>query len=67
MFLKPIAYIWLEQIWERPGTGGLIEARGLRMEKDVEKRYEMWCAMSSVGMEMGGVEVWGCRFREMRD
>jgi hypothetical protein len=49
VFLKPIAYIWLEQIWERPGTGGLIEARGLRMEKDVEKRYEMWCAMSSFG------------------
>jgi hypothetical protein len=49
VLLMPIAYIWLEEIWERSGTGGLIEARGLRMEKDVGQRYEMWCAMSAFG------------------
>ena len=49
VMLNPIAYIWLQSIWERPGTGGLFEARGLRMETEVGKRYEVWCAMSAFG------------------
>ncbi|KAL3803035.1 hypothetical protein ACHAWO_003834 [Cyclotella atomus] len=49
VFLEPVAYIWLERIWERPGTGGLIEARGIRMEKNVGMKYEMWCGMSAFG------------------
>lgn len=49
VLLKPIAYIWLEQIWERPGTGGLIEARGIRMGKEAMNAYESWCSMSGCG------------------
>ena len=45
VFLRPIAYIWLEEIWERPGTGGLVEARGIRMGKDASESYERWCGM----------------------
>ena len=57
VLIEPIAYIWLEQIWTRPGTGGLIEARGVRMEKDTSDRYEMWCAMSAFGR--GDGRGWG--------
>ena len=57
VLLEPIAYIWLDQIWTRPGTGGLIEARGVRMEKDTSDRYEMWCAMSAFGR--GDGRGWG--------
>jgi hypothetical protein len=49
VLLKPIGYIWIEQLWERTGTGGLIEARGLRMEKEMGIGYERWCAMNAFG------------------
>jgi hypothetical protein len=49
VLLKPIGYIWIEQLWERTGTGGLIEARGLRMEKETGLQYERWCAMNAFG------------------
>ena len=49
VLLLPIAYIWIEELWERSGTGGLLEARGLRMEKETGDNYEMWCAMSAFG------------------
>jgi hypothetical protein len=44
VFLQPIAYIWIEDVWERPGTGGLYEARGIRMGKEVSERYEYYFA-----------------------
>lgn len=44
VLLKPLAYIWLEEIWERPGTGGLVEARGIRMGKNASQIYECFCA-----------------------
>lgn len=47
VFLNPIAYIWLEDIWERPGTGGLLEGRGIRMGTKSSKAYERWSGMSA--------------------
>ncbi len=49
VFLQPVSYIWIEEIWERPGTGSLYEARGVRMPKEESDKYEMWCAMSRYG------------------
>ena len=49
VLLKPIAYVWLEEIWERPGTGGLLEARGIRMGKEASDAYERWCGMMTYG------------------
>jgi len=49
VLLEPIAYIYLESIWERPGTGGLLEARGMRMSKDASQAFEMWTGMSRFG------------------
>mmetsp|Transcript_4182 Transcript_4182/g.8691 ORF Transcript_4182/g.8691 Transcript_4182/m.8691 type:complete len:415 (+) Transcript_4182:150-1394(+) len=49
VFLQPVSYIWIEEIWERPGTGSLYEARGIRMPKDESEKYEMWCVMSRYG------------------
>ncbi|KAL3786696.1 hypothetical protein HJC23_002785 [Cyclotella cryptica] len=49
VLLEPVDYIWLEQIWERPGTGGLIEARGLRMGNWASLQYELWSAMAGFG------------------
>mmetsp|Transcript_47568 Transcript_47568/g.101075 ORF Transcript_47568/g.101075 Transcript_47568/m.101075 type:complete len:410 (+) Transcript_47568:154-1383(+) len=46
VFLEPLSYIWLEEIWERPGTGGLFEARGIRMGKDASESYELYCVTS---------------------
>jgi len=42
VFLHPIAYIWIDEVWERPGTGGLFEARGIRMGKEVSESYEYY-------------------------
>ena len=53
VFLKPIAYIWIEKIWERRGTGGLCEARGIRMGAEFSERYERWCHMGAYGMGDG--------------
>lgn len=53
VLLSPLSYIWLEEIWERPGTGGLIEARGIRMGKEASDAYERWCGMSRYGMGDG--------------
>ena len=53
VFLKPIAYIWIEKIWERRGTGGLCEARGIRMGAELSERYERWCNMGAYGMGDG--------------
>mmetsp|Transcript_24176 Transcript_24176/g.46293 ORF Transcript_24176/g.46293 Transcript_24176/m.46293 type:complete len:92 (+) Transcript_24176:83-358(+) len=49
VFMTPMAYIWLEEIWERPGTGGLVEARGVRMGMDSSESYECWCATGGEG------------------
>lgn len=57
ILLEPVAYIWVEELWERPGTGGLYEARGVRMGKDASDSYEMWCAMSGYGR--GDGRGWG--------
>ena len=46
VFLQPMAYVFVEELWERPGTGGLYEARGIRMGKETSERYEMWCELS---------------------
>ena len=35
--LLPIAYVWLEKLWEQPGTGQLYYAQCLRMGKEVTK------------------------------
>ncbi len=53
VLLKPIAYIWIEKIWERRGTGGLYEASGIRMGADFSKRYEYLCNMRAYGMGDG--------------
>mmetsp|Transcript_19673 Transcript_19673/g.25120 ORF Transcript_19673/g.25120 Transcript_19673/m.25120 type:complete len:389 (+) Transcript_19673:51-1217(+) len=42
VYLEPIAYIWIDQVFERPGTGGLYEARGIRMGKEVSESYEYY-------------------------
>lgn len=42
VYLEPIAYIWIDQVFERPGTGGLFEARGIRMGKEVSESYEYY-------------------------
>ena len=34
VFLVPIAHVRIERFWERPYSGGLIEARVMRMKKD---------------------------------
>lgn len=49
VFLKPIGYVWIERIWERLGSGGLFEARGIRMDNEESRRYERWCGMSAFG------------------
>lgn len=49
VLLSPMAYIWLDEIWERPGTGGLMEARGIRMSRGDADAYERWCRMSIYG------------------
>lgn len=53
VLLKPIAYIWIEKIWERRGTGGLYEARGIRMGAELSERFERWCNMGAYGMGDG--------------
>lgn len=53
VLLYPLAYVWLEKIWERPGTGGLIEARGIRMGKEAADAHERWCGMAGFGMGDG--------------
>lgn len=55
--LMPLGYIRLEEIWERPGTGGLVEARGIRMGKEASENYERWSSMSRFGM--GDGRGWG--------
>ena len=42
VYLEPIAYVWIDQVFERPGTGGLYEARGIRMGKEVSESYEYY-------------------------
>lgn len=42
VYLEPIAYIWIDEVFERPGTGGLYEARGIRMGKEVSESYEYY-------------------------
>lgn len=49
VLLKPLSYVWLEEIWERPGTGGLIEARGIRMGTEASEAYERWSGMIGFG------------------
>jgi hypothetical protein len=53
VFMKPLAYIWLKDIWEKPGTGGLMEARGIRMGAEASKSYELQGRMSVFGMGDG--------------
>ncbi|KAL7553328.1 hypothetical protein ACHAWF_016607 [Thalassiosira exigua] len=53
IFLLPLAYVWLKEIWERPGTGGLLEARGIRMGKEASENFEQRCSMARYGMGDG--------------
>lgn len=53
VYLEPIAYIWIDQVFERPGTGGLYEARGIRMGKEASETYERWCGMAHLSMGDG--------------
>ena len=53
VLLKPIAYVWIDRIWERPGTGGLCEASGIRMGADSSQRYEYQSNMRAFGMGDG--------------
>jgi hypothetical protein len=36
----PVAYIWLERIWERPQSGHLFEGQGLRMGEEHTRAME---------------------------
>jgi len=53
VYLEPIAYIWIDQVFERPGTGGLYEAQGIRMGKEASETYERWCGMAHLRMGDG--------------
>ena len=53
VLLKPIAHIWIEKIWERPVTGGLYEARGIRMGAELSDQFERWYNMGAYGMGDG--------------
>ena len=53
VLLTPIAYVWIDRIWERPGTGGLCEASGIRMGADSSQRYEYQSNMRAFGMGDG--------------
>eukprot|EP00986_Skeletonema_menzelii_P002021 scaffold555_cov158-Skeletonema_menzelii.AAC.18 len=53
VYLEPIAYVWIDQVFERPGTGGLYEARGIRMGKEASEAYERWCGMAHLSMGDG--------------
>ena len=48
-----VGYIYIDQVWERPGTGHLLEASGVRMGFDACQAYEMWSNMSRYGMGDG--------------
>lgn len=48
-----VGYIYVDQVWERPGTGHLLEASGVRMGFDACQAYEMWSNMSRYGMGDG--------------
>ena len=53
VLLTPIAYVWIDRIWERPGTGGLYEASGIRMGANSSTRYEYQSNMRAFGMGDG--------------
>mmetsp|Transcript_24508 Transcript_24508/g.58238 ORF Transcript_24508/g.58238 Transcript_24508/m.58238 type:complete len:431 (+) Transcript_24508:100-1392(+) len=53
VLLEPVGYIYVDQVWERPGTGHLLEASGVRMGFDACQAYEMWSNMSRYGMGDG--------------
>jgi len=40
VFLVPSAYVWLERVWERRGTGGLAYARCVRMGRGAGRSLE---------------------------
>ena len=40
VMLVPVAYVWLEQLWERPNTGHLYYAQCLRMGQDATRQME---------------------------
>lgn len=48
VFLLPVGYMWIEETWERPGTGALYEARGIRMGDDECQKYELWSKMGGL-------------------
>lgn len=47
--LKPLAYIWLEKVTERPFSGGLYEATGIRLGVEATAAYERWSGMRAYG------------------
>lgn len=47
--LKPLSYIWLEKVVERPFSGGLYEATGIRMGAEATAAYERWSGMRAYG------------------
>jgi hypothetical protein len=49
VLLKPLAYIWIEKVVERPFSGGLYEAVGIRMGAEATAAYERWSGMRAYG------------------
>ena len=47
--LKPLAYIWIDKVVERPFSGGLYEAVGIRMGAEATAAYERWSGMRAYG------------------
>lgn len=45
VILRTVSYVWIEKVFDRPGTGGLVEARCVRMGKAASDGYERWCSM----------------------
>lgn len=58
VMLMPLAYIYIDELWERPGTGGLLEARGIRMGKEESESYEQWCGLRRYGMGHHSTGSW---------
>ncbi len=47
--LKPLAYIWIDKVAERPFSGGLYEAVGIKMGAEATASYERWSGMRAYG------------------
>uniref|UniRef100_A0A6V2A4W5 Lon N-terminal domain-containing protein n=1 Tax=Ditylum brightwellii TaxID=49249 RepID=A0A6V2A4W5_9STRA len=40
VLLMPVAYVWMERVWERPNSGGLACGRVVRMGKEASRALE---------------------------